>query len=286
MNARLVIQKLLRAQYTHVHHYDKDEAPERRGTGPLRHRHGAAYAAWCAETKARDTGERAELRVEWSLFNRSHSWLGWTYESNCGEKKLHLGFGFLAVYWSLERWPQYRELQEREWSVHYDLPGDASFPRWGALRWRFGCNPMEWSSRTPKWRDGHLHPYETIADAVLGKERVETTALSTHDVLVPMPEGTYPAVVTIEQRTCRRARIPWPTHVSRSAGITIPGGIPVPGKGENSYDCGDDGIYGTGSSEPSVAAAIASAVRAATEHRLRYGGPEWKPPAQREGVTA
>jgi hypothetical protein len=53
--------------------------------------------------------------------------------------------------------------------------------------------------------------------------------------------------------------------------LDIPGGIPHEGKGENSWDCGMDGLFGC--SGATVAEAIANAVRHTQRDRERYGGP-------------
>jgi hypothetical protein len=277
------LRRILGASYVSTHDRSDDTAIEFRGTGPLRHRAGSLTAYW--EEPQTVNSPSSSARVEWALFSRTHRWLGWTVETGAGEVSLHIGFGFLALYTTFESWPRFKSLTEREWKIHYDFPGGVTYGAWGSLRWKFALDPMEWSSKTPKWREGHFEPCGFFAKALLGRKTVETTTLDTHAVQVPMPEGSYAATVKIKQRTERRARIPWPVRVSRSASIDIEMGIPVPGKGENSWDCGDDAIFGTGSNEPSIAAAIGAAVRAATDHRLRHGGPDWRPPASREAVA-
>lgn len=53
--------------------------------------------------------------------------------------------------------------------------------------------------------------------------------------------------------------------------------VPFPGKGENSWDCGEDAIMGAGADEPTPEAAVASVVKSALRNRRRYGGEGWKP---------
>lgn len=278
------LRRILGASYVSMHDRAKDESPERRGVGPFKHRAGRIGATWDRPAPL-NKGARTEVDVEWSIFYRGHSWIGAGVETDAGKVKVKFGFAIGAFWVHIERWPEYRDLPHRELTVDYTLPGPI-VDGWGRFGWRFGCDPHEWNSKTPKWRDGSFYPYEALMRGLFGRERCEKATLSTHAVMVPMPEGSYAATVTIDERTWTRARIPWPTQVRRSASIDIEKGIPVPGKGENSWDCGDDAIFGTGSNEPSIAAAIGAAVRAATETRLRHGGPDWRPPASREAVPS
>ena len=149
------------------------------------------------------------------------------------------------------------------------------------LWWRFWVPEMSWSSRTPKWRDGHFDP----TDFVLGQTRCETTKVGDPiDVVVPMPEANYRGTVQLERRVWKRPRWPWPTMERTSASISMIEGVPVPGKGENSWDCGEGAIHGTGSSEATPEAAVAQVVEAALEDRRRYGGSlDWRPSAVAEG---
>ena len=55
--------------------------------------------------------------------------------------------------------------------------------------------------------------------------------------------------------------------------------VPIPGKGENSWDLDDDaihsGIYPTGIAQEAASSLAKSAMRT----RKRYGGPNWVPDA-------
>lgn len=56
-----------------------------------------------------------------------------------------------------------------------------------------------------------------------------------------MPEGSYRATVTIERDSWTRAR--WFARRIERAHVDIHDPIPTPGKGENSWDCGDDALH-------------------------------------------
>lgn len=110
-----------------------------------------------------------------------------------------------------------------------------------------------------------------IDDWVLGRRVHTLVEHSKHDVLIPMPEGSYPAIVTVQTRTWKRPRWPFPL-VRKECSVEIPGGIPHEGKGENSWDCGEDGLWGCGSSGHDLAKAIAHTVESVLGSRQRYGG--------------
>lgn len=129
-----------------------------------------------------------------------------------------------------------------------------------------------WSSKQPKWMSFSFNPI----DFFLGRQKYERRIISTHDALVPMPEARYQATVTIEECTWKRPR--WPFKLRRlSSTIEVEKGVPVPGKGENSWDCDEDAIFSTGSSEPTVAGAVSAMVKAALSTRERHGGKNWMP---------
>lgn len=130
-------------------------------------------------------------------------------------------------------------------------------------------------TRVALWPGIHINLTGHPRDRLLGRKVCTTTQGEATPVVVPMPEGNYPAVVTVEKRVWKRPRWPWPSHYRTDYSIDIPSGIPVPGKGENSWDCEDDAIYGTGGR--SVHDAVANATRAALRSREQYAGKGWVP---------
>lgn len=149
-----------------------------------------------------------------------------------------------------------------------------------------GCAPCDcpgYAPAKPTWTRLALHPGFHVnltghpRDRLFGRLECTTTTGESIDALVPMPEGNYPAIITREVRVWKRARWPWPSRTRVDFRIDIPAGIPVPGKGENSWDCEDDAIFGTGGW--SVYDAIGNAVRSAHRQRELYGGKNWRPAA-------
>lgn len=146
--------------------------------------------------------------------------------------------------------------------------------RWGVtlwgwtIRWSWRESEWEWNRSDPWWRRFSVD----LRDLFLGRMKCEVVKGETRNALVPMPEGAYPAVLTKKTRTWRRTRRPFWRKVRVEWDIQIPGGIPFMGKGEDSWDCGDDGLYGTGGSSPENA--VANTVEFALRSRAKYGETE------------
>lgn len=132
-------------------------------------------------------------------------------------------------------------------------------------------------SRVALWPGLHLSLRPRPLDFLLGRSVCTVDKGESQPTVVPMPEGNYAATVTKETRTWKRPRWPWSSRVRVDYWLEISGGIPVPGKGENSYDCEDDGIYGGGG--VTVTAAIGSMVSSVLRLRQRHGGRDWEPDA-------
>lgn len=220
---------------------------------------------------------RIEARAEWvALSKRGHGW-GFTFgrngaESDCG---LDLYAGRLGSVWLRLRSPWTRWLNVRD----HDKPG-WHYPRHTGIRFHNTDGHLV----TLQLDSGEMGGKEVRREVsvyswnVLGRTEVERVEGASGMTNVPLPEGNYPATWTEQVRTWRHVRFPgtWRDailgcQVRRSVKLDIPGGIPVEGKGENSWDCGMDGIFGT--SGDTVAEAVAHAVKAVLRDRDRYGGP-------------
>lgn len=119
-------------------------------------------------------------------------------------------------------------------------------------------------------------------DLLYGEERFESRISGPVErIPVAMPERTYHASVTPTITTARRPR-GGPDRVWTSFRVEIEEkeGVPVPGKGENAYDCGDDAIHAisvqAASPEQAVGILIGSALRLRAQRQGTYG---WEPKA-------
>ncbi len=132
--------------------------------------------------------------------------------------------------------------------------------------WNLWTNPNEWRSSTPRWREGCWH----VLDTLLGKTKYSSETLSTHTVKIPMPEGAYPASVVLNLDTWKRPR--WFAKRLHRANIEVPKGIPHAGKGENSWDYGEDATFGLGTTARTVDEAIGEMTACVLRSRRRYDG--------------
>jgi hypothetical protein len=189
--------------------------------------------------------------------------------------QISLSCWLLALYFTFEQWAWLRR-----WKACEDWHGkETSFAlhSW-AFWWRLWLDENEWHSKTPKWRDGCFH----IDNFFLGKNEYTKVDQPPIPVVIPLPEGNYPAKVVLFSQTWKRPR--WPLARYRT-GATVDiedGGIPVPGKGENAWDCDDDAFSSIGTSATTVEASIADAIRSVNRTRERYGGKGWLPVKQKK----
>lgn len=136
-----------------------------------------------------------------------------------------------------------------------------------AIWWSLAKFDWGWSHKMPMWMDGNWH----FLDTLLGEQRHSEETIDVRDVVIPMPEGAYPATVKLSVRRWKRSR--WPaTVVRRTASIDIPAGVPQAGKGENSWDCDEDALFGLSCEARTLDEAIAKTVGASLRGRTRRDG--------------
>lgn len=173
------------------------------------------------------------------------------------EKQTFLKIGYLSL-WITRELGRYVEPEQR---YGFELSSRV-WQRW------YGVQTM--SSDTEQhvffmWRD-------RLLDAVFGRTVCTTAYGPERKISVAMPEGDYPAVAKFEWRCWSRPR--WPFHKMRlSTDVEIPRGIPFAGKGENSWDCGDDGLFGSGCGGHDYEKAAAKMREIVMDYRRKNGMP-------------
>lgn len=222
-------------------------------------------------------GPNMEASAEWSLLGRYNFGLGIQVGRNGGESDLGIDIHLpkLAnVYLRLRspwtKWLRVPETDKNKYDArHYGL---SLFSGHGnILRWEFGALANVHSRSDPKWKRGRID-----TTTIMGRTDCETTEGESGIAMVPLPEGNYLATWKEENRVWRHRRFPGTlvdrikgVQVSHDVRLDIEGGIPHEGKGENSWDCGMDGLFGCGGS--TLEDAIANAVRSTLRDRERYG---------------
>ncbi len=131
----------------------------------------------------------------------------------------------------------------------------------------------EGRSDDPFWMKDHRF---SPVDSLLGRGHYSYKVISEHDADIEMPEGKYPAKVTLKEQTYSRKR--WPIKTRKvTSYVEFPQPIPIPGKGENSWDMDDDGYSAMGCLADTVEGAIDEVKSRIFERRERYGGKDWLP---------
>lgn len=242
----------------------------------------------------------------------------WWHWQNLNDKPGYEGSGFwsgrawfylkrvcFAIEWHFKSWACHASVSfggehDISWSIAFPPVSlyfhlDRVFPRW--LRNKFydereiRISIFDWTPRLTIWRDPmggwssrerwwqRREWYFNITDLVFGSTKCEKTIKAIGLTLIPMPEGVYEAEYKIEDYVWTRKRWPGVWLKRRDYWLDIKGGgIPIPGKGESAWDCGDTALCGVGGR--SLEDAIANAVKSALETRMKYGGPNWKPQSE------
>lgn len=196
-------------------------------------------------------------------------------ETNDDGWKVSLAFPPVAVWLTLEGFPLWQptyttplhqvggvvrmvnlpDRRECRLSIHDWTIWLSPWSRWG-----------EWRASDPWWVRGVSL---NLKDVALGRTRYICDKIGDpFDVSIPMPEGNYRAVFQRQRQTWRRPR--WFSITRESYDIDIPKGIPFAGKGENSWDCDDDGLFGMGA-EGTVDEAVAKVQESVERSRRKYG---------------
>jgi hypothetical protein len=136
--------------------------------------------------------------------------------------------------------------------------------------WNLMQDPDEWCATDPWWRRGTID----FDNLLLGDAKIEDELLGdNHDVEIPMPEGTYRWTIQMKRRTIKR-RFSSHTLLMYDAKSLKGQHIPFPGKGENSWDCGPDGVHsvhGPAEHGDNVQKVIGKLVGNALHNRRRRG---------------
>lgn len=191
---------------------------------------------------------------------------GWTFGAALPPFTLFLSLNGFGLWKPREKhiftWDNNREVwltaqREFRFAIHY---WTIWFTPWG--------RSMEYLTADPWWVRGVSL---NLKDVVVGRWRYTCETIGpTQTVMIPMPEGVYLAEFTPQRQTWKRPR--WFTYARESFDIKIPKGIPFAGKGENSWDCGDDGLFGMGA-EGTITEAVECVRQTVLERRRRYGQP-------------
>jgi len=225
-------------------------------------RHGRAWLSFGPK-------ERFEIAWEWLFFSK---WFFMEFEyGGYDNEDFGFKFGFLIfkLYVHINgilpkkmknyHWPRSTGFNIYDWCIIVNVWNDDSV----------------WSRDQPWWNEIRID-FKKIPDFIFGRVVRTEELIKTEKVSVPMPESHYDGEVKVTRVIRKRTRWFW-KKVRIESWIDIKGGIPVPGKGEDSWNCGEDSITGTGSRDGTVEGAISQIIHSALRTRVRYGGKDWRP---------
>lgn len=252
----------------HWHWQNLDEDLVKRSTSPqvmglglpdLRHS-GRAWFDWYVRTTDR---KPLKIEVDWATGKAVWS-TGASYSrKNSGTVTLHASIRPIASVYLIVKhlWPRQKDEPSRTYSVslvdgalHYDFGKPGSGDEWhrdDPLNWMRGCR--------------------FLLDDIFGRaeHKCEKVGPSVQAVAC-FPEGQYTLTLQREVATWTRPRWPW-AYWRKSVDITLETPPEFQGKGENSWDCGPDAIYGMSSEGHSFEDAVATYVKAVLRERARRG---------------
>ena len=221
-------------------------------------------------------GRNLSFNLEWSLWSKRVS-AGLGLADYDHAVSVHLCVYLFSLYFTLEYFPLEQWLQKitKRKAEKYGNGRDIGF-HWmeGSLFINLWSDPMEWRSQDPKWGSFTICP----SDILLGKRKYSERELRTDTRMLTLPERTYPVQIKLMEATWKRPRWPFPDKIVR-ASVEVEGGVPVPGKGENSWDCGEDAIYSSTMPAKTFDEALSGLYASVMRDRERYGGKNWLPSA-------
>lgn len=241
--------------------FNENEKPGgRKGWGI---RHGRAFLHF---------GELFTLSWTWNLWRWSCALKGTFGMQDTYEAMLHVALPPVSLFFTVEShkllgWlPDYP--RQVGVAVHH---GSIWFDIWS--------KQDEWNSKDPWWMQFTITPMDLIFGRSDYHERTIEDGIP---VKIPMPEKCYEGTVKIFESTWKRPRSPFTLRAIRTT-VDVPGGIPVPGKGTTSYNCGEDAIYAETAQHSNAVDAVAELVKSALQTRKRYSsGFDWVPEKMRK----
>jgi len=101
-----------------------------------------------------------------------------------------------------------------------------------------------------------------------GKCKCEVEIIKEKDVEITMPEKTYKGKAIVERRTWKYQR--WFPFSIVSTEIKCDEGIPFPGKGTCSYNCGEDALFSSSNNGENIEKAIGEFIGSVLNYRNKY----------------
>lgn len=160
------------------------------------------------------------------------------------------GLGPVAVYLAVEDlWDTFRRRDikapyDRELSLRIDHDTEDTGTFSPHIHWRLWAPASEWSSTTPRWRDGGVFPLEVL----FGRAQVHRTrCLEARRAFLRLPEGEYFVSAVLDEVSFGFERLPLLWRKARRTGLEFDPPLPYGRHG---------GISSWSRTEPSIDAAL------------------------------
>lgn len=231
-------------------------------------------------------GKRSSLKAEWSFWGR----LNWLEASvSLGGEDGHLEFAlvlprlaFLSVGVKVpRRWLEPWMVEDRVSSLKVGYAGSLLWCQLWHAQWAEDCGMTDYYRRQQPRKYTRLQLWPGFQFSfrpdplrwIFGREVIEKQIVRTEPVSFEMDGRTYEGEWKLERWTRTRPRWPFVYGKRLSSWLEVKDPPQFAGKGENSWDCDDDGIYGMGSSEVTPAPVVGDYIKRVLEYRERYGQP-------------
>lgn len=217
-------------------------------------------------------------------------WFGWQVSTDPGNRQATVALYCGLLLWVTVPWPSRRkDHHERRTGVEVTWDGDVAG---GEVRVQARiASTGDWYREQEAWplrrrvTEGAGVTWSLgLLDALLGPARYEERPAPQETAWVDLPKGRYQIHATVRQVRWLRPRWPWrPFSIPWvwRASVDAPDGIPHPGKGENSWDCGDDATFGVTFAierdRPSLETVCQRVTDDVLRLRERRGGKGWVP---------
>lgn len=242
-------------------------------------KHGAKWWSWYTGSEEDDNEKKVQqVHLEWSLFRRGLAFYVTIDDASDYDIRAVIGVPFFGrFYLGLEHAKRFLRFIGMDWKTVRDK-GSFNWARRIGIDIRLPviiiypwCHPTDWS------RNKRNSIYINLKDAVLGRKKYSEGPATSKEIIINMPEGDYQGTYKKYVAHWKRPRWPIIDSVARVE-IDIPEGIPFPGKGENSWDCGDDACFGITVSAKTIDEAVSKLIQSVIRDREHYGGASWTPP--------
>jgi hypothetical protein len=279
------IFKLLRRFFywigLHFHFQNLNEKPRAKGQKP---RYGSMLieGRWWLDNSGEDENGQYrdktwEVHFSWALF-KHHCGFSFT----CGGGDMSESFSFaIHIPWLLSVWLEV-ENKFTQWFCLKFLPtketdcgkkyveayGSRQFYfsiyRW-LVTWKIWANGDSWEDTRSRFRDGSF----SIDRFFLGEREYEKIVLEEGELPIPMPEKTYIGKYKLTERSRWRSRFPF-KKISYHGEFETKEGIPTPGKGTTSWNCGPDATYSLSCPAKTKWQLIGAVLESVMRDRYRY----------------